>query len=149
MCILTKKEYPPKPECLGTIGIAELYTILLGLGIGGHIGVMDNEYKLTSVHETERFLKYYHDYRPYSKWYNCDSFAWVLRGKMLDWTDGEFPAGWIWASGADPEWPFPSHGFNWTITYDRKVYFFDELRVAAPRDELMEFYPVVNVDMLV
>jgi len=140
---------PSPPKELGRITFSEFYSILYQLHIGGHLGVMDEEYKLTSVEEYERLLKWYQSNHPYTKYWNCDTFAWMMRAKMLEWCNGEFPCGWIWASSTDKNYPFGPHGFNWVLDYQKKLYICDDLEVAAPKDKCWEFYPVKNVDMLV
>jgi len=153
MCWFTKakKEYPSLPERLGEIDIAELYTILqTTCPDARHYGVMDAHYELTSLDEYRRFLKWYHDTHKYT-WdeYDCSDYAWLMRAEALKWMSAKFPFGWIWASGQDEEYRFPSHGFNWVLDHNRKLYFCDELCVAAPNDDFIEFYPVEVEDMLI
>ena len=145
-----KRECPP-PEALGEIGATEFYSILLAqCPSARHYGVMDAHYELTSLDAYRRFLKWHHDTYRYS-WdeYDCDDFSWILRAEAVRWMRGKFPFGWIWASGKDEEYKFPSHGFNWVLDCDKRLYICDELCVAAPHDDFIEFYPVDIEDILV
>lgn len=142
------RHLPSPPKHLGTITYSRLHSKLYLLHIGGFIGVMDREYKLTSKEECERFLRWYRSNHPYTKYWNCETFAWMMRAKALEWGNGEFIWGWIWGEGIDENYQFLSHGWNWIMDYREDIYFCDELEVAAPRDKCEEFYMVKNYCMI-
>ena len=135
---------PPPPQSLGEIGIAELSSLLFNaFGISPNLGSSSKE--LTSVEEYKRFLNWYHDTHPYTlDEYDCNVFAWEMTGWALKWMDNKYPWGYIWAFSSDPEYLFPSHGFCFILNHEKKIYFSDELGVAAPRDDFEPYYPVTS-----
>jgi len=144
ICDETAENFPPEPpESLGRITIVELRSLLEAHFPQASIHLGDADYQLTSCEEYLRFLKWYHDSHPYT-WdaYDCEVFAWVMRAEALKWMHGEFIFGHIISEGLDEEYSFPNHGFNFVLNNEKKLYFCDELCVAAPRDGLMEMYPV-------
>ena len=146
MCF-KKKENPSPPLSLGRIESGELYTILqaafprvnptLAIKLGSAA------WELTSLDEYKRLLKWYRDTHKYT-WdeYDCNVYGWVMTAEALKWMHGKFPWGYIWAGSNDPEYPFPSHGFCFILDHEKKLYFCDELCVAAPNDEFEPLYPV-------
>ena len=134
---------PPPPQSLGRIESNELRTILQGaFVIPPNLGSYD--WELTSVSEYKRFLDWYRDTHPYTPdERDCNVFAWEMTARALKWMNSKFPWGYIWASSADLEYPFPNHGFCFIIDNEKKLYFCDELEVAAARDDFEPFYPVI------
>jgi hypothetical protein len=147
---LARHRTPWGPRSLGRIHILELRHLLASafpeaqvVVPGRYIHVGDWDYELTSRHEWLRFLRWYRDRHPYTyDEYDCEVFAWVMRAEALKWMHGKFVFGHIIAEGIDEEHKFENHGFCFIVDQHRRIYFCDELQLAAPRDELIEAYPV-------
>lgn len=139
---------PPPPASQLTIDANSLSALVFPWGINLSGGSGDYQYKLLSKSEAESFLKWYKANAPIkpSEYtadnLDCDKFAWEMRAQAILWMRGEYAWGYIEAEGADPDWSFPNHGFCFVPCDDFKVYFYDQLEVAAPDDELMEAYQV-------
>lgn len=134
---------PPPPQSLGRIEASELRPILQdAFGTRPHLG--SYSWELTSVAECKRFLDWYHDAHPYTlDEYDCNVYAWLMVAWALKWMNGKFPWGYIWAASKVPEYSFPAHGFCFILSYEKKIYFCDELCVAAPNNDFEPMYPVV------
>lgn len=139
---LAKYQLPTPPQALGTIDANRLSVILRNAGLS-NINPGSSSYKLTSLDECRRFLRWYRDLHPYTlDDYDCNVFSLEQFATAVKWGNGEFAWGWEWASGKDPDYQFPSHGFNFVVDFNEKVYFCDELEVAAPKDDFVEVYEV-------
>jgi len=139
---LAKYRLPSPPAVLGSISGTELYTVLYAAGLR-NINLGSAAYNLTSLIECRRFLKWYHDLESYVlDNYDCNLFALAQMTAAGKWMHGELVWGMLWGAGIDPEYQFPSHGFNFILNERKVVYFCDELEVAAPRDNFIEAYEI-------
>lgn len=140
--------FPSPPESPVTINANEVFNLLrpYGINVSGSTG--DWEYRLMSKEEANRFMAWYRknapikpsDYTPDD--IDCDKFAWLMRAWAMFWSKGKYLWGYTESESADPEYPFPNHGFCFVILNDKTVWFADALSVAAPDDEINEAYPV-------
>ena len=132
------------PVCQDKITAYDLGRLLREYFPDAHyIGFGDADYELMSCEDCKRFLKWYHDKHPYTyDEYDCEVYAWVMRAEALKWMHGKFVFGHIEAAGLDDKYNFPNHGFNFLVNGEHKIFFMDELSVAAPRDDLEPFYEV-------
>ena len=141
------KGFPEPPQSKVEISAPEVSDLLLPYGLTP-VGVGNWYNSLMTKDEANRFLKWYQrnapikpgDYTPDDL--DCDAFAWVMRAYALMWSKGSYLWGYTEAEGADPEYPFPNHGFCFVILDDKTVWYADALNVAAPDDEIMEAYLV-------
>lgn len=140
--------FPPPPESLVTINANEVFSLLLPYGINIAGSTVDWEYRLMTREEANRFMAWYKQNAPIKPSgytpddLDCDDFGWIMRAWALLWSKGKYLWGYIESESADPEYPFPPHGFCFLIIDDKTVCFADALSVAAPDDEIMEAYPI-------
>lgn len=117
-----------------------------GINLSG--GPVDFMYFLMTEADARRFAAWYHDHCPFkpehytSDTRDCDDFAWTSRDWALLWMESICFWGYIEAESDDPLYPFGNHGFNFLVTDNGRVWFYDRLGVAAPDDDIFEAYPV-------
>jgi len=139
---------PPPPQGERVIDSNALAALLRPYGIVLSGGPGDFSYKLMSSSEARAFIKWYKknarikrkDYTKDDR--DCEDFAWICRAEALLWTESKYVWGYIEAEGIDAAYPFPNHGFNFLVTEDNRVWYYDPLEVAGPDDDLVEAYPV-------
>ena len=153
MCWLSRflgvgvKDFPEPPQSKVAITAGEVSNLLLPYGLT-LTGAGDWGYLLMTRDEANRFMSWYKrnapikpgDYTPDDL--DCDDFAWIMRAYALMWSKGKYLWGYTESESANPEYPFPNHGFGFVIIDDKTVWFADALSMAAPDDEIMEAYPV-------
>ncbi len=140
--------FPEPPQGQVTITGNEVFNLLLPYGINIAGGMSDYAYLLMTKGEANRFMSWYKknapikpgDYTPDDL--DCDDFAWIMRAYALIWSKGKYLWGYTESESADPEYPFPNHGFDFLIIDDKTVWFADALSVAAPDEEIGEAFPV-------
>lgn len=145
---VAKMTFPAPPTSIITINANEIFTLLLPYGINIVGGMSDWEYRLMTHEDANRFMKWYKqnapikpsDYTPDDR--DCDDFGWFMRTFALWWSESKYLWGYTESESADPEYPFPNHGFDFLIISDKTVWFADQLGVAAPDDEIMEAYTI-------
>ena len=140
---LSKLQLPGAPEQIGVITSSNLRSLLTGAGLKD-IKLGNYDYKLCSIEEGRIFLSWYRDLHPYiHDGYDCNVFALEQCAAAATWMNGEYVWGIEWAAGLDPSYQFFSHGFNFAVFGpEPKLYFCDELEVAAPKDDFIEAYEV-------
>lgn len=129
---------PPPPVCQRVISCQALRELLRGV-CDCPIYVGDHMYELPPLDEYRRFLKWFNSYATYTEddW-DCENFSWELTYFMSKWSGGKSPAGHVYASGNNRLYKFPLHGFNFVVADDLKVYYCDELQLAATQDDFLE-----------
>ena len=140
--------FPEPPQSKVVINANEVFNLLRPYGINIAGSTEDWEYLLPTRAEANRFMAWYKtnalikpgDYTPDDL--DCGDFAWIMRAFALIWSKGKYLWGYTESESADENYPFPNHGFCFVITDDKRVWFADQLQVAAPDDEIMEAYPV-------
>lgn len=142
--------FPAPPKILATITGSQLQQLLRQHGINLKCP-LDTEYGLPAKSEYIRFLKWYRDNAPvkpsdYTKWFNCDAFAWIMTAYALMWMKGKCPFGYIEAASTDEDYKYPMHAFCFMVDQRSNVYFADQLEVAASADELDPAYEVYCQD---
>lgn len=99
---LQKRLLPPEPPIIKDI---IPYTVVLDLygaifpNQRDKIFISDLEYEITAISELRRFVDWFVDADPYTKWKDCDDFALALAGafaRYAGWSG--FPATFIWGS---------------------------------------------------
>ena len=139
---------PLPPESQVYIDANELSRILQPYGIVMSGTTSDFGYLLMTKEEANRFVAWYKENAPIKPAeytqddLDCDDFAWIMRAYALKWSNGTHLWGYTESESADPNYPFPSHGFCFLVIDDKTVWFADALGLAAPDDEINEAYPV-------
>ena len=142
---------PDPPKVLAIITGAQLKGLLKPYGINLRCP-SDWEYGLPAKSDLLRFLTWYKSHAPIKPSdyiedeLDCDDFAWIMRAYFLIWCRGKCAFIYIEAASADPNYPFPMHGFCAGIDWLNNVYFSDHLEVAASVDGLDPAYEVVSQD---
>ena len=131
----SSENYPDPPKSTKTITWVRIRELLKPYDIDLR-SPLDYDYEAPSKTDYGRFLKWYKDSHPYDKFYNCDAFAWVMVAEALKWMHGVCPFGYVEASSIDENYPFPMHAFCFVVDWNEKVWFCDELEVAASKDKL-------------
>lgn len=136
-----KSKYPAPPKTLALIPGIELQELLKTHGINIKYPV-DRMYDLMSKTDCERFLKWYKINAPIKPSdytdddLDCDDFGWIMRAYALLWMKGKCVFGYVEAESAEPDYKYPNHGFCFMVDWNKKVYYCDQLTVAAPDDKL-------------
>jgi len=137
------ENYPAPPQKMGEITATELSPILKAQFPGAHISFGNSNYELMGIYDCLRFLDWYQDTHPYTlDEYDCNVYAWIMRAEALKWMHGKFVFGYIEAEGIEPEYTFVNHGFCFLVNWNHKIFYMDELCVAAPADDLEPAYAV-------
>lgn len=144
----TKMVFPSPPEVVGQISGERVRWIMHELyGISTYCE--DGNYDLIAEADINRFLKAYDDPFKYTAdIYDCGNFSIQLLAAYDKWVKGKALKGYIWAWRNHDEEALPEfgpHSFNYFVLPDERVVFADQLRVAAPKDECMEAYPLTKV----
>ena len=131
------------PVFTGTITGAEIMALLKPLGIQMY-GPVDRDYDLVGMSEIERFLAHYHSDLPYTADdFDCDDHAWLMRAEVLKWSKGRMAWGYVEGQSIPgSERQFAPHAWNFVIDTTKRVFYVDELTVAAGQDKPTPAYPV-------
>lgn len=98
-------------------------------GVPAFCNVADNTYYLPSLEQIDRIVRRHLDDLPaYAlERYDCDDFAWMLKGAFCKLAGERLgkPAGWavgvIWTT-ADDTGRREGHAYNWAITKERELW---------------------------